>query len=213
MRKNKIPEAERLFELTTFERPIWSAGLTVGGMDEVGRGPLAGPVVAAVVIMPPEPLIEGVDDSKKLSPIKRKRLDAEIRERAVGYGFGWVFQDVIDEINILEATRRAFCTAYNSMGIKCDVLMIDAMTVPMIPVMQKPIIHGDAASYLIAAASIIAKTERDKYMEEAALLYPEYGFERNKGYGTAKHIEALREYGPCPLHRRTFIGGFCEKTR
>lgn len=205
----RIPESDRLHALTAYERPLWAAGIVAGGMDEVGRGPLAGPVVAAVAVLPPEPLIEGVNDSKKLSEAKRMRLSAEIRDAAIGFGFGWVFPDVIDGINILQATYRAFALAYENMGIECGALLMDALTVPAIPVKQHSIIHGDASSYLIAAASIIAKVERDEYMIRLDGEYPMYGFAKNKGYGTPQHIEALREYGPCPYHRRSFIRSFC----
>lgn len=204
-------EFERLNNLTVNERPFWSEGIAVAGMDEVGRGPLAGPVVAACVILPPNCLIEGVNDSKKLSEKKRIELSSIIMEKAIAYGFGWVEADVIDEINILEATKLAFCKAYSAMGVECKDIFVDAVKNLNIEANQHPLIHGDAVCYSIAAASIIAKVERDNYMVEIAKDYPQYGFERNKGYGTKEHCEALSRFGPCKIHRRTFIRKFIEQ--
>ncbi len=209
----KINEAERLYKLTEYERPLWEAGLSVCGMDEVGRGPLAGPVVTCCVIMPREPLIEGVNDSKKLSEKKREKLFAEIEKNALAIGFGVCDQSVIDEINILNATKRAFVMAYNDMGMQADTAFIDAVKGLELPCEQLPIIHGDALSYSIACASIMAKVRRDRFMVEMDGLYPGYGFARNKGYGTAEHITALKELGPCPIHRRSFIRNFIGKTQ
>jgi len=179
--------------------------MLVAGADEVGRGPLAGPVVAAAVLLPPGCLIEGVDDSKKLSERKREQLYERIREKAVAYGVGWVGPERIDEINILQATREAFGLAYEAMEIKPDILLVDAVKGLAIPVRQEAIIHGDALCHSIGAASILAKVERDRYMRQQAALYPGYGFETHKGYGTAAHMAAIRQLGPCPLHRRSFI--------
>ena len=206
--ERKLKEQLRLQSMTSFERPFWENGIYVAGMDEVGRGPLAGPVVAACVVMRKEPLIEGVKDSKKVSEHKRERLYDEIRENALAFGFGWEFQDVIDEINILEATKRAFAQAYNSMNCVCNDVFVDAVKNLKIDANQHPLIHGDAICYSIAAASILAKVERDRFMVRAAEKYPQYGFERNKGYGTGEHIEAIKKFGPCEMHRMSFIKNF-----
>lgn len=204
-RRTAEQEQARLLALTQRERGYWAQGLLVAGADEVGRGPLAGPVVAAAVLLPPGCLIEGVDDSKKLSAKKRERLYDSIREQAMAYGVGWVGPERIDEINILQATREAFALAYEAMEVKPDVLLVDAVKGLAIPVRQEAIVHGDALCYAIGAASILAKVERDRYMAEQAAIYPGYGFETHKGYGTAAHMEAIRRLGPCPLHRRSFI--------
>lgn len=205
---NKINEQERLFELTKYERELWELGSTVCGMDEVGRGPLAGPVVTCCVIMPGEGLIEGVNDSKKLSEKKREMLYDRILDSALAVGFGTCDEKVIDGINILNATKRAFCEAYFNMGRPADAALVDAVKGLEIPCRQIPIIHGDALSYSIACASILAKVKRDRFMTEMDELYPGYGFSKNKGYGTADHIKALRELGPCPIHRMSFIKNF-----
>lgn len=198
-------EQARLLALSVRERRYWEQGMLVAGADEVGRGPLAGPVVAAAVLLPPGCLIEGVDDSKKLSEGKRERLYERIREKAMAYGVGWVGPERIDEINILQATREAFGLAYEAMEVKPDILLVDAVKGLAIPVRQEAIIHGDALCHSIGAASILAKVERDRYMRQQAVLYPGYGFETHKGYGTAAHMAAIRQLGPCPLHRRSFI--------
>ncbi len=204
----KIDEAERLMILTEYERPLWDESLSVCGMDEVGRGPLAGPVVTCCIIMPKEPLIEGVNDSKKLTEKKREKLFDIISEKALAIGFGECDERVIDEINILNATKRAFAQAYSAMGVPADAALIDAVEGLDIPCRRIPLIHGDALSYSIACASIMAKVKRDHFMTEMDALYPGYGFARNKGYGTAEHIRALKELGPCPIHRRSFIKNF-----
>ncbi len=205
----KQDERERLFELTKYEREYGEQGLSVCGMDEVGRGPLAGPVVTCCIIMPSHPLIEGVNDSKKLSEKKREKLFEIIGDTALAIGYGFCDEKVIDEINILNATKRAFAQAYADMGTDADIVLIDAVDGLDIPCRKVPIIHGDALSYSIACASIMAKVTRDRYMAEQSKLYPEYGFEKNKGYGTAAHIDALKKYGACPIHRRSFIKNFC----
>lgn len=197
--------------MSVFERPYWDRGVAVAGMDEVGRGPLAGPVVAACVMLPPNTLIEGVNDSKKLSKKKLESLYKEITDKALAFGVGWVGQEVIDEINILNATKRAFAEAFRSMNADCGTVFIDAVRGLDIPAEQHSIIHGDALCYSIAAASIVAKVERDRFMIQMAEKYPEYGFEKNVGYGTAQHIAALKEYGPCPLHRASFIKNFASE--
>lgn len=197
-------ERARLIEITAFERALWEKGAVVGGMDEVGRGPLAGPVVAACVIMPKEPLIEGIKDSKKVAEAKRETLFARIKDEALGLGFGWVDNTCIDSINILNATRRAMCAAYEDMAAACDMMLIDALEIEL-PCKVQAIVKGDALSYSIAAASIAAKVTRDAFMRRADERYPQYGFARNKGYGTKEHMEAIARFGPCPLHRRSFI--------
>lgn len=204
----KRNEQERLFELTRYERELWEEGIVVCGMDEVGRGPLAGPVVTCCIVMPKEPLIEGVNDSKKLSEKKRESLYDKIREQALAIGFGVCDEKTIDELNILNATKRAFAEAYRNMGIVCGAALIDAVDGLDIPCRSIPIIHGDALSYSIACASIMAKVKRDRFMSEMDEVYPSYGFAKNKGYGTAEHIKALKELGPCPIHRRSFIKNF-----
>lgn len=204
----RLPEAERLYALTEIERGLWGEpGIILAGMDEVGRGPLAGPVVAACVVLPQSPLISYVNDSKRLTPGRREFLYDKIREQAHCFSLGWLDPEVIDEINILQATKRAFCMAFEGMALPVTDVLVDAIKDLSISARQHPYIHGDALSYLIAAASILAKVERDRYMCRQDALYPQYGFIRNKGYGTPEHIEALKKYGPCPLHRRSFIGG------
>jgi len=200
-------EDARLFTLTETERAFWTQGIYPAGTDEVGRGPLAGPVVTACVVLPPEPLIRFVNDSKNVTNLRREKLCPMIREAALSLGLGWVSEKEIDEIDILNATKKAFRLAYEAMGKECSDVLVDAVTGLDIPARQHAMIHGDAKSYLIAAASIVAKVERDAFMTGMGEKYPEYGFERNMGYGTAEHIAALKKYGPCPLHRRTFIRG------
>ena len=181
-------------------------GLVVAGMDEAGRGPLVGNVVAACVVMPPEPLIPWVDDSKKLSESRREKVFQEIMDAALYVGIGQATPAEIDEINILQATKQAMRMAASQ--VPAELFLIDAVKDLGLQGREVPIIKGDATSYAIAAASIVAKVTRDRQMIELDRLYPAYGFARNKGYGTAEHIAALRELGPCPEHRRTFIGHF-----
>ena len=178
----------------------------MAGMDEVGRGPLAGNVVTACVVMPAEPTLLWIDDSKKLSESRREKVYEEILTHALYVGIGMVSPEEIDEINILEATRKAMRIA--AENVPADVFLIDAVTKLGLKGVEVPLIKGDATSYSIAAASIVAKVTRDRQMIELDKLYPEYGFARNKGYGTKEHIDALRRIGPCPMHRRSFIGHF-----
>ncbi len=178
------------------------------GIDEVGRGPLAGPVYTAAVILPKDKEILYLNDSKKLSEKKREELYDVIMENAVAVGIGQASWERIDEINIKQATLEAMRKAVESLKIKPDMLLVDAEHIPDIDIKQVGIIKGDARSISIAAASIIAKVTRDRIMCEYAKEYPEYDFAGNKGYGTAAHIEALKKYGPCPIHRRTFIKNF-----
>ena len=202
-------EKERLFKITSYDRDFWSRpDCILAGMDEVGRGPLAGPVVVSCVVMPPDPLVEYVNDSKKVSEKRRGQIYPKIIETALDYSVSFVWQDTIDQINILEATKKAFVQAFQSIRLSVTDVMIDALQGLNIEATQHVLIHGDALCYSIAAASIIAKVNRDNYMIEMDEKYPEYGFARNKGYGTAEHIAALKKYGPCPLHRRSFIGKF-----
>ena len=179
----------------------------VAGIDEVGRGPLAGNVVTACVMMPKEPLLPWVDDSKKLSEARREKVFQEIMDIALYVGIGQATPEVIDEINILEATKKAMREA--AAQVPADVCLIDAVTGLGLNGREVPIIKGDATSYAIAAASIVAKVTRDRQLIELDKQYPEYGFARNKGYGTAEHIAALKTLGPCPAHRRSFIRNFC----
>jgi len=199
-----IDRTERANCLMTYDRQFRLPGIVVAGMDEVGRGPLAGNVVTACVVMPEEPLIVWIDDSKKLSESRREKVYDEIFQHALWIGIGEVSPVEIDEINILQATRKAMKIAADK--IPADVFLIDAVKDLGLKGKEIPIIKGDASSYSIAAASIVAKVTRDRQMAEADKLYPEYGFIRNKGYGTKEHIEALKKYGPCPIHRRSFIG-------
>ncbi len=193
-------------ELLQFEAPYRAGGAVVAGIDEVGRGPLAGNVVTACVVMPEEPLLIWVDDSKKLSESRREKVYDEIMTHALYVGIGQVGPSEIDRINILQATRKAMRIAAEQ--VPADIFLIDAVTRLDLKGKEIPIIKGDAQSYSIAAASIVAKVIRDRQMRELDQLYPMYGFARNKGYGTKEHIEALRKYGPCPEHRQSFIGHF-----
>ena len=189
----------------TFERKLWAQGhRTVAGIDEAGRGPLAGPVVAACVVLPIDVEIDGIFDSKKLSPKRREHLYDIIYEVAIAVGVGRVEHDIIDEINILNATRRAMEISVHSCEIKPDYLLIDAVELSKIHIPQQSIIKGDNRSQSIAAASIIAKVTRDREMKKWDKIYPEYGFANHKGYSTKKHREAIQTYGLCPIHRRSF---------
>lgn len=198
--------AARQAAMARHDRTYWENCVRVAGMDEAGRGPLAGNVVAACVIMPPEPIIPWVDDSKKLSPKRREEVFARIRETALFIGVGRASAQEIDEISILQATMNAMRRA--AEGAAANIYLIDAVKNLGLDAPEIPIIHGDAISYSIAAASIVAKVTRDRELEALDQLYPQYGFARHKGYGTAEHIAAIRQFGPCPEHRRTFIGKF-----
>lgn len=197
-------ELQRLEEMKAYERE-YAAYTYICGIDEAGRGPLAGPVAAGAVILPKDCTILYLNDSKKLSEKRREELFLEIQEKAVAWKVGIVSPARIDEINILQATYEAMREAVAGLGIVPDVLLNDAVQIPGIEIPQVPIIKGDAKSVSIAAASILAKVTRDHIMEEYDKLYPQYGFAKHKGYGTAAHIQAIREYGPCPIHRRSFI--------
>ncbi len=200
-------ELARLEAMKEYEY-TYEACSCICGIDEAGRGPLAGPVVAAAVVLPKDCRILYLNDSKKLSEKRRELLFDEIREKARAYGVGMASPRRIDEINILQATYEAMRQAVEKLGVVPDLLLNDAVTIPGINIMQIPIIKGDARSVSIAAASILAKVTRDRMMGEYDRLYPQYGFAKHKGYGTAAHIEALRTHGPCPVHRRTFLKNF-----
>ena len=196
----------RVRQLIDFEMPHRKQGLAVAGMDEVGRGPLAGDVVTACVILPSEPLILWVDDSKKLSESRREKVYDEIMTRALYVGIGRRSPEIIDRINILEATKEAMREA--AAAVPADLFLVDAVSSLGLHGREISVIKGDASSYSIAAASIVAKVTRDREMRELDRLYPGYGFARNKGYGTREHIDALKRLGPTPIHRRSFIGNF-----
>lgn len=197
-------ELERLEEMKIWENS-YSHSVLVCGVDEAGRGPLAGPVVAGAVILPRDCQILYLNDSKKLSEKRREALYEEIKETAVTWAVGIVGPEKIDQINILQATYEAMRQAVAGLNPKPHVLLNDAVTIPKVDLLQVPIIKGDGKSVSIAAASIMAKVTRDRMMMEYHKLFPEYGFAGHKGYGTAAHIKAIREYGPCPIHRRSFL--------
>ena len=200
-------ELLRIYNLQEYERK-YSDYSFICGIDEVGRGPLAGPVVAGAVILPKDCHILYINDSKKLSAAKREELYDVITEEAVAYGIGMASPARIDEINILQATYEAMREAIGRLDPQPDILLNDAVTIPKVYIKQVPIIKGDAKSISIGAASIIAKVTRDRLMVEYDKVMPEYGFASNKGYGSAEHIEALKKYGPCPIHRASFIKNF-----
>lgn len=197
-------EVRRMEKMKEYERE-YAAYPYICGIDEVGRGPLAGPVVACAVILPKDTRLLYVNDSKQLSKAKREQLYKEIIEEAVSVGIGIADQKRIDEINILQATYEAMRMAIGKLSVKPDLLLNDAVTIPDIDIKQVPIIKGDAKSVSIAAASIVAKVTRDHMMEEMDAVYPGYGFAKHSGYGTKQHIDAIRQLGPCEIHRQTFI--------
>lgn len=200
-------EKQRIYKMGEYERAQKNASY-ICGIDEVGRGPLCGPVVAAAVILPKDCEILYVNDSKQLSASKREQLYEEIQKQAVSIGIGLSTAQTIDQINILQATYEAMREAVSKLSVVPDVLLNDAVIIPGLPMKQVKIIKGDEKSISIAAASIIAKVTRDRMMEEYDKLYPGYGFASNKGYGSREHIEALKKLGPCPIHRKTFITHF-----
>lgn len=202
----KIDRQVRLHQLLEIDGPLWEKGVVFAGMDEAGRGPLCGNVVAGCVIMPPVPLLEWVDDSKKLSEKRREQVYEQIMQTALYVGVGQATPEEIDEINILQATKNAMRRA--AQDAWADVYLIDAVEKLGLPGEERGIIHGDALSYSIAAASIVAKVTRDRQMAELDQMYPGYNFAKHKGYGTREHIAALRELGPCPAHRKSFIKNF-----
>ena len=213
----KEKELERLTEIKKIEEELYINGTkSIAGIDEAGRGPLAGPVVVACVVMPRNSMIEGVNDSKKVSEKKREKLYEEITKEALGYGVGIISQTEIDKVNILNATKEGLTLAIKNLEKdlqeknrdfqKPEIILVDALTkIDTDHIPYRSIIKGDSKSYSIAAASIIAKVTRDRIMREWDEVYPMYGFEKHKGYGTAAHIAAIKEYGLCPLHRRSFV--------
>lgn len=200
-------ELQRTYAISEYERK-YADYAYICGIDEVGRGPLAGPVVAGAVILPKNCDILYINDSKQLSEKKREELYDIIMEKAVTAAVGYSSVERIDEINILQATYEAMRDAISKLPVSPDILLNDAVTIPQVEIPQVPIIKGDAKSISIGAASIIAKVTRDRLMVEYDSIFPEYGFASNKGYGSAAHIEAIKRIGPCPIHRRTFIGNF-----
>jgi ribonuclease HII len=201
----KSLELNKQFEnMMIFEKSLKQKGFQrIAGVDEVGRGPLAGPVVAASVILPDDFYLPGINDSKKLTEAKREQLYEDIVKNCVSYGIGIVQAEEIDVLNIYQATKKAMVHAVHALCMKPDYLLIDALEID-VPFPQESIIKGDAKSVSIAAASIVAKVTRDRLMVEYSKKYPEYGFEKNAGYGTKEHLEAIRRYGPTPIHRKSF---------
>lgn len=206
----KEKELERLTKLKEIEKDLYHKGLkSICGIDEAGRGPLAGPVVVAGVIMPQNSMIEGINDSKKVSEKKREKLYDLIIKEAISYSVAIIGQDVIDDINILNATKSGVTKVVDELEVKPDLIIVDALThINTRGIPYESIIKGDAKCYNIAAASILAKVTRDRIMREWDEVYPQYGFISHKGYGTAKHIAAIKEYGLCPIHRKTFTKNF-----
>ena len=206
----KEKEEARLILLKEQENELRKKGFNyICGIDEAGRGPLAGPVVVASVIMPADSMIEGVNDSKKITEKKREKIYDQILEEAISYGVAIIGQDEIDEINILNATKKGLTVSLKELSQKPDLILVDALNgIDTMGIPYDSIIKGDAKCYSIAAASIIAKVTRDRIMREWDNIYPEYGFEKHKGYGTAAHIAAIRENGLCPIHRRSFTSNF-----
>ena len=206
----KEKEEERLINLKQIEKVFYNKGIEyIAGIDEAGRGPLAGPVVVASVIMPKDSMIEGINDSKKVSEKKREKLYDLILEEAISYSVAIIGQDIIDEINILNATKQGVTQVVEGLDIRPDLILVDALThINTKGVPYESIIKGDAKCYNIAAASIIEKVTRDRIMRQWDEIYPQYGFVNHKGYGTSKHIEAIKEYGLCPIHRRSFTKNF-----
>ena len=202
----KEKEFERLTNLKLIEKDLYKKGFkNICGIDEAGRGPLAGPVVIAGVIMPEDSMIEGINDSKKVSEKKREALYDVIKQEAISYSVAIIGQDVIDEINILNATKNGVTEVIDRLDIKPDLIVIDALEhINTRGIPYESIIKGDAKCYNIAAASILAKVTRDRIMREWDTIYPQYGFIKHKGYGTKMHIEAIKEYGLCPIHRKSF---------
>lgn len=203
----KEKEVERLKMLKEIEEKMHTRGIEyICGIDEAGRGPLAGPVVVAAVIMPKDSMIEGVNDSKKVSEKKREALYDKIIEEAIAWGVGIIDQKEIDRVNILNATKEGLTQAVSNLQQKPDMIVVDALTgIDTLGIPYTSIIKGDAKCYSIAAASIIAKVTRDRIMRQWDEIYPQYGFEKHKGYGTKMHIEAIKEHGICPLHRLSFV--------
>lgn len=211
-RLTKEEETERITKMWAIEKEKIQSGYPlVAGVDEAGRGPLAGPVFAAAVILPEGEIIEGINDSKKLTPQKREKLYDEICKKALYYSSAMVDEKTIDEINILQATYMAMNKAVQGLGITPDFVLVDGNGDPKLGISTETIVKGDAKSISIAAASIIAKVERDRYITKMAEKYPQYGFEKHKGYGTKQHTEAILKYGPSPIHRKSFLKKLMQK--
>ena len=206
----KEKEIERLTKLKEIEKDLYDKGFNnICGIDEAGRGPLAGPVVVAGVIMPKDSMIEFVNDSKKVTEKRREKLYDVIREEAISYSIAVIDQDIIDDINILNATKKGVTEVVDGLDVKPDLILVDALEhINTRGIPYEPLVKGDARCYNIAAASILAKVTRDRIMRQWDEIYPQYGFLSNKGYGTAKHITAIKEYGLCPIHRVTFTKHF-----
>ena len=206
----KEKEIERLNKLKEEELSLYSDKIKyICGIDEAGRGPLAGPVVVAAVVLPKDSFIEGVNDSKKISEKKREKVYEEIINSAISYSVGIIDEKTIDDINILNATKLGLTTAIKGLTVRPDLILVDALTnIDTCGIPYKSVIKGDAKEYSIAAASIIAKVTRDRIMSQWDEIYPEYGFIKHKGYGTAAHIAVIKEKGPCKIHRRSFIKNF-----
>ncbi|WP_347488561.1 ribonuclease HII [Desulfoscipio sp. XC116] len=204
-RNKKIRELERLKEIHKYEESCCFKGYKlIAGVDEAGRGPLAGPVAAGAVILPDDIEICGVNDSKQLSNKKRKQLAGQIKEAALCWSIGLATEEEIEKLNIRNATHLAMARAVNKLKIKPDILLVDGFLIPDLEIEQQAIVGGDGKSVSIAAASILAKVERDRIMDKYHATYPEYGFDKHKGYGTKQHFEAIMRYGPCPIHRKDF---------
>ena len=209
MPRKKLTEEEeiqRVLSMHEIENGYRQKGcINIAGVDEAGRGPLAGPVYAAAVILPPDTIIKGINDSKKLSEKRREELFSEITEKAIAYNICSIDEKRIDEINILNATYEAMNGAVNGLSITPDFVLIDGNRIGGMTLPYETVVKGDSKSISIAAASILAKVSRDRFICEMAERYPEYGFEQHKGYGTKAHNEAILKYGPCPIHRKTFL--------
>lgn len=206
----KEKEEQRLIKIKELEKDLYNKGFKkICGIDEAGRGPLAGPVVIAGVIMPEDSMIEGINDSKKVTEKRREKLYDIIKEEAISYSIAVIDHNVIDEINILNATKQGVTDVVDGLDVKPDLIIVDALThINTRGIPYESIVKGDAKCYNIAAASILAKVTRDRIMRQWDEIYPQYGFSSHKGYGTAKHILAIKEYGLCPIHRRTFTKHF-----
>ena len=210
----KEKEIERLTKLKEIEKDLYNKGFkNICGIDEAGRGPLAGPVVVAGVIMPQDSMIEFINDSKKVTEKRREILYDKIKEEAISYSIAVINQDIIDEINILNAIKKGVTKVVDELKVKPDLILVDALEhINTRGIPYEPLIKGDARCYNIAAASILAKVTRDRIMRQWDEIYPQYGFLSNKGYGTAKHISAIKEYGLCPIHRISFTKHFTNNT-
>ncbi len=206
----KEKEFERLTKIKEVEKDLYNKGFkNICGIDEAGRGPLAGPVVVAGVIMPKDSMIEWVNDSKKVTERRREILYEKIKEEAISYSIAVIDHNIIDDINILNATKQGVTEVVDGLAVKPDLIIVDALThINTRGIPYEPIIKGDAKCYNIAAASILAKVTRDRIMRQWDEIYPQYGFVAHKGYGTARHIAAIKEYGLCPIHRITFTKHF-----